>query len=89
MSSRGDHNAWLRKKNLPEIVAFCDDLGLTYEYVNGYEWHIRIEGIMDVFPTRKKYHLIKTNERGEFTDYEELGSISEKYVTRQNSDNHV
>lgn len=85
MSKRGAINAAKRAKNIPTIKAFCEDLGLKYWYVNGYEWHIRIEGIMDVYPTRKRYHLIKTDARGSFIDYEELGRIFTEHMEEINS----
>lgn len=80
---RSAHRAWLREQHTPTIVAFCEDLGLRYEKVHGFDWHIRIEGIMDVFPTSNKYHLLKTDERGRFNDYEELGRIFEDYITKE------
>lgn len=73
-------NANKRAKNIPTIKAFCDDLGLEWEYVHGYEWHIRIKGLMDIFPTNKRYHLLKNDNRGTYEDYEELGRIFEEYV---------
>lgn len=80
MSNKGARNARLRAKNIPTIKAFCDDLGIEWHYVNGYEWHIRIGNVMDVYPTRNRYHLFKTNVRGQFKDYEELGRIFEEYT---------
>jgi len=89
MSKSAAHQK-MRKEHLPAIIAFCEDLGIEYTFVHGYEWHIRVGGIMDVFPTRNKYHLIKTGGRGTFSSYEELGAIFTEYVTTmQNSDNHV
>lgn len=80
MSRRGAINAEKRKRNLPEIIAFLDDHGLPWNYINGYEWHIRVENQMDIFPTRKRYHFIKTGARGGFSDYEELGrTILERF----------
>jgi len=43
MSNRGYMNREQRKKHIPIIESFCKDNGLTYKFVNGYEWHIRIE----------------------------------------------
>lgn len=85
MSSRNRSriNAEKRKKHIPTIKAFCEDLGLEYEFIHGFEWHIRVQGVMDVFPTRNRYHLLKTGARGQFTDYEELGRIFEEYVNTE------
>ena len=68
MSSRNRSriNAEKRKKHIPTIKAFCEDLGLEYEFIHGFEWHIRVQGVMDVFPTRNRYHLLKTGARGQF-----------------------
>lgn len=78
--SKSNRNARLRKEHIPTIQAFCEDLGIEYHYINGYEWHIRIGGVMDVFPTNNRYHLFKTNQRGTFEDYEDLGRIFEEYA---------
>lgn len=75
MSKKGVYHAELRKEHLPTIKAFCEDAGLNYEFVHGYEWHIRIEGILDIFPTHNLWHFLPTGERGQFKDYEELGRI--------------
>lgn len=85
MSSRNRSriNAEKRKKHIPTIKAFCEDLGLKYDFVHGFEWHIRIENLMDVFPTRNRYHLLKTGERGSFKDYEELGRIFVEYTEKE------
>lgn len=83
MSNRSAYHAQLRKQHIPTIKAFCDDLGLTYVMIHGYEWHIRVQGLMDVFPTRNRYHLLKTGARGGFNDYEELGRIFEEYVNQE------
>jgi hypothetical protein len=83
MSRKGERNAQLRKKHIPTVKAFCDDLGIEWHYVHDFEWHIRIGGVMDIFPTRNRYHLLKTEERGSFSDYEELGQIFERYVNSE------
>ena len=83
MSRRGEINARKRRQHLPDIKAFLDDLGVEWHYVHGYEWHIRVNGLMDIFPTNNKYHFIKTDQRGEFEDYEELGQIFAEYVEHE------
>lgn len=70
-------SAWkakARAENTPEIVAFCEDNGLTWRYVAG-DWHIRIENVLDVYPTRKRFCWLKTAEWGWYEDYEDLGRI--------------
>lgn len=81
MSKNGARNAQLRKEHLPTIKDFCEDLGLAYEFVHGFEWHIRIEKVLDVFPTRNRWHWLPTGERGQFNDYDELGQI---FMERRN-----
>lgn len=75
MSNKGATNAYLRKKHLPTIKGFCQDNNLSMEFINGFEWHIRIEKVLDVFPTRNRWHWLPTGERGSFHDYDELGRI--------------
>lgn len=73
--SKGHRNAQLRKDHLPTIVSFCDDMDFKYKFVHGFEWHVRIEDVLDVYPTRNRWHWLPTGERGGFSDYEELGQI--------------
>lgn len=80
MSSRGARNAYLRQKHIMIIQDFCDRSGLEWHYVHGYEWHIRIDNVLDVFPTRKRWHCLITDHRGSFSDYEELQDIYFKEV---------
>jgi len=75
MSNRGYMNREQRKKHIPIIESFCKDNGLTYKFVNGYEWHIRIEKVLDIYPTRMRWHWLPTGERGELEDYDDIGRI--------------
>jgi hypothetical protein len=75
MSRSSWYNAKLRKEHIPVIVEFCKDAGFSYKFVNGFEWHIRIENVLDVFPTRNRWYWLPTGERGSFNDHEELGQI--------------
>jgi len=68
-------NAYKRAKHLSTIKEFLDEAGLKWEYIHGFEWHIRVEGQIDIFPTNKKYHVLKNDIRGTFDDYDELGRI--------------
>jgi hypothetical protein len=80
MGRKAAVNQQLRKEHTPAIVAFLNDLELDWEYVHGFEWHIRVQGIMDIFPTSNRYHFLKTDARGSFKDYEELGRIFSEYA---------
>lgn len=75
MSNKSNYHQKLRKEHLPIIQSFCEDAGLEYEFIYGFKWHIRIEKVLDVFPTHNKWHWLPTGERGRFSDYEELGQI--------------
>lgn len=72
--SKGAWRAIARKQNIPEIQAFCEDMGFTYRFIAG-DWHIRIENVLDVYPTRKRYCWLPTGEWGWYNDYEDLGRI--------------
>jgi len=69
-----NYNRFIREKNLEWITEFLEEAGLSWKFING-DWHIRVEGELDIFPTRKRYHFIPTDERGGFRDYEHLGEI--------------
>lgn len=83
MSRRGAYNAQLRKENIPTIESFCRDLGLTWRFVNG-DWHIRIENVLDVYPTRQRYCWLPDQEWGFYGDYDDLGRIFTKHMEANN-----
>ncbi len=74
MSNRSARNRWLREKNKPEVLAFCKDMGFSYRWMNG-DWQLRIENVIDVYPTRKRFCWLPSGEWGRYTDYEDLGKI--------------
>ena len=74
MSKRGFKNAALRAKHKPEIIQFCEDHGFKYRWMDG-DWHMRVENVLDVYPTRKRWHWLPDAARGSFDDYEDLGRI--------------
>lgn len=56
------------------VQKFCLDYGFEMESLNnGYQ--LRIEGVIDVYPVRKKWHWLATGERGEWSDVEELRKV--------------
>jgi hypothetical protein len=70
-------NARARAKNTPEIIDFCTDNGLSYTHINPYQ--IRIENILDLYPTTKKYCWLPLQEWGFYTDYDDIGAIMVKH----------
>jgi hypothetical protein len=51
-----------------ELQDLCEEKGYTMQHMT--EYHIRVEGKLDIYPTSRKYHLITKNERGEIHDLE-------------------
>lgn len=51
--------------------------GFQTEQFNDY--HYRINGILDVWPTKQKYHHLPTNERGVFKNY---AWLIEKFLSK-------
>lgn len=51
-----------------EIQDLCDEMGFKVQHLT--EYHVRIEGRLDIYPTSRKYHLFKHGERGEIQDFE-------------------
>jgi len=66
------------------IEEFCAKHNLTIEYLNnGYQ--LRINGAIDIYPVRMKYHYLKNGQRGEFDSIEDLDmSIFDHSVTVRN-----
>ena len=74
MSKRGAINRSLRKKNKPEIFEFCKDMNFSIRAING-DWHFRVENIIDLYPTRKRFFWLDSKEWGTYKDYDDIGSI--------------
>lgn len=69
MSNR--NNAHQRAQHMPLLIEFLENEGLQYRWIAG-DWHLRIENVFDVFPTRQRWHYIPDDFRGGYTDYESL-----------------
>lgn len=70
--------------NTKAVEKFCENHNLNIEYLNrGYQ--LRINGVIDIYPVRKKWHYLKTGERGEFGNIEDmdLSIFEENTVVRQ------
>jgi len=81
MSRRGYRNKKLREQNKPEIFQFCKDNSFAIRAVAG-DWQFRIENVIDVYPTRKRFFWLPTQEWGSYEDYDDLGRIMlERMVT--------
>lgn len=53
-----------------EIIDFVEQHKFECEHLNDYQ--IRINGILDVYPTNKKYCVLKTKRWGMYDRVEEL-----------------
>jgi hypothetical protein len=64
MSSSQARAEWRERRT--EIVAkFCSENGLKIEWLND-NYQLRIDGVLDIYPTNGRYHIIKTGERGDW-----------------------
>lgn len=80
MSNRGRQNRLSRRENTPEVINFCEDNGFSYKWIDG-DWQLRIEGVMDVYPGKKRYAWLAKNEWGYYRDYDDLGRIMLEHMT--------
>lgn len=79
---------WIhRNEHLKWITSFLDDHDMSYRFLAG-DWHMRVENILDIFPTRNRYFFLPTKERGSFDDYDELGEIILGLVADQRSQDY-
>lgn len=75
--------AYWRARNLKWITEYLDENELRYEFKSG-DWHIRIERALDIYPTRKRYHFLKSGARGFFRDQRELAEVFLQLVQELN-----
>lgn len=69
------------ENNTKATEEFCEKHNLSIQYLNrGYQ--LRINGVIDIYPVRKKWHYLKTGERGEFDNINDMDlSIFEENTT--------
>ena len=63
-------------KELCELL--CGELGINFQFI--HLWHFRLSqnGFkVDIFPTRHRYHIINSNQRGRYKDLQ--GFIYSKF----------
>ena len=60
---RREDNALKRSENTPDIVGLAR---LGYDVRMITEYHFRIDGRLDLFPTRGRWHNLKTGKRGNY-----------------------
>jgi hypothetical protein len=54
-----------RNKETPKILALTAH-GFTVEQLTPF--HFRVNRVLDLFPTNRKYHYLPTQERGRYND---------------------
>lgn len=66
--------AWKQEafvENTKMVEDFASEHGIKIEYLNsGYQ--MRLGGVIDIYPVRKKWHYLVDGTRGEFDDISEL-----------------
>lgn len=72
--SRGAWRHSALTRNSKGIIDFCDQFDLEWEEMNGL-YQIRIEGVMDIYPVRKKYHWLPDGSRGDWVNLPNLRNI--------------
>jgi hypothetical protein len=59
-----------REQGKCEVDDFCHEHGFSFEFITDY--HIRIENQLDVFPTNRKFCVVKTQRWGMYNFISEL-----------------
>jgi hypothetical protein len=75
-----------RRKPRVQAVLRLQDQGFTVRAVNG-EYHYRINGVLDYYPTRNLYHDLKKNVRGEIRDMTATQFIVDFFKKEKDSGN--
>jgi hypothetical protein len=69
-----------RAKASGMVEGFCEQNKINFNYLSPY--HIRIEGVLDIYPTSFRYHLIRLNERGDWKNIDDLRQLVIKTISR-------
>jgi hypothetical protein len=78
MSSSEARERW-RIKRTNIVIEYCQINNLTLETLNkGYQF--RIQNALDVYPTNGRYHILSTNERGDWDTIDDLDELVQDAV---------
>jgi hypothetical protein len=62
-----DARATRRQSQFVDLIEL-EDMGYDVRVVNEEGYQFRINETIDIYPTNKKYHLLKMNKRGTYKD---------------------
>lgn len=54
-----------RDEQIPELLKLADQ-GYDIRVVNEEGYQFRVNGLLDIYPTNKRYHDLKKNKRGSY-----------------------
>lgn len=61
------------ERNTKLIIEFCEKYKFELKQLTQYQY--RIEDIIDVYPVRQRWHWLKSDERGTWSNTDQLKSI--------------
>lgn len=70
-----DHQRAYKQSNRDKFESVLKTLKEQYTVVELTPYQYRIDGILDIYPSNKKWHLIPTNERGRFRTVEDIAKV--------------
>jgi hypothetical protein len=76
-------NRQSQNRNTKVLMDFCREYGFEFKELNqGFQY--RIEGVLDVYPVRGRYHALTTQERGSWHTAQDLRRVLLEAIPTQN-----
>lgn len=74
-------NVQSRNKHLCKLIDLAEEQGYTLKHITDYQ--VRVNGVLDVYPTRLKYFYLPTKEWGTLRDSYLFEKLIIKLVERK------
>lgn len=64
-----------KQNNRDLFLSFLEDIKGMHKVVQLTEYQYRIDDTLDIYPSNRKWHLLKTGERGQFRNIEQIKKL--------------
>jgi len=64
-----------KQNNRDLFLSFLQELKDTHKVIRVTEYQYRIDGVLDIYPSNSKWHLLPTGERGQFRNISKIREL--------------
>jgi hypothetical protein len=70
-----DDRRQYKQNNRDLFLSMLDELRDTHDIKELTEYQYRVDGILDLYPSNRKWHLLPTGERGQFKNITKIKEL--------------